>query len=217
MKILCALSFIGIAGAASGGMVDFTYNFDGVPILTEANTLPGPSGLGVEFVNAVLSPDLDSFGDPIPGTTRWRPDITAPAVTVDDPSRYGRGAAPSPSNALEALFQPVLIIFDVPFNVDSFSTTLDNDTFGANGFLPGFADIAVQFFAWGTARVGNVPVDQTTAGFQVSAGSIANVGAILLPAGAFYDDLRLTGTVVPTPGPAALFSLGLLAMARRRR
>lgn len=206
-------------GAATAQTVTHEFTFDGVPIMTPASSLAQPDGLGLGFFGAVFAPDENEFGEPIPGTERWRIDADAPAVVVDDPSRFGRGQAPSPTNALEALFQPVLLTFEVPFNLGAggFSTVLDNDPFGDNGFLPGFEGIAVHFFDADFGLIERLPVDQTEPGFEVLAGGYANVGSILLPAGAFYDNLRISGTPVPGAGAGALLGLAGAVAARRRK
>lgn len=145
------------------------------------------------FDNAAWLPSLDSRGNPLPGTERWRVDPSAPAVTVDDPASYGRGPAPSPDLALEALFQPVLLSFPESLEVHRFTVTLDLDEFGVNGFLQGHEVIAVQFLGYDGGLLTALPVDQTTPGFLAVLGNdLANVSQVLLPAGAFYDNLSLS-------------------------
>ncbi len=216
--LICAAGLC--ASQALAQVVNHEFTFDGVPAGTAVNSLSQPPTLRLTFDNAHFAPRLNSQGFPIPGTERWRPDLNAPAVIVDDPSLFGRGQAPSPSNALEALFQPVLLTFRIPLDIDAngFRTVLDNDTFGFNGFLPGFENIAVHFFDPTATLIDRVQVDQTTPGFEVLTGSHANVKWILLPAGAFYDNLRIAGTVIPTPSAAGLIALaGLFALGRHRR
>lgn len=162
--------------------------FDSVPSGTAAAVLAPPA---LRFEPAVLDYDYDADGDPIPGTLRWRADASAPAVVVENPELYGRGQAPSPDNALNALWQPVLVLFPQPFDLTTFSVTLDNDSFGLNGTLPGFSDVAIQFLDVNGAVLASIPVDQTQPGFRAEAGPVGAVDSILLPAGAFYDDLRL--------------------------
>jgi hypothetical protein len=214
MRSLMALSIAALATGASAGVVSHTFNFDDLTPGANANDTFQPSGLGVSFFYGVFSPDEDEFGDPIPGSERWRIDTEAPDVIVDNPATYGRGPAPSGLLALEALFQPVLITFDNPTGVLNFSATLDNDTFGFNGFLPGLEDISLQFYRNDGSLIQRFAIDQTTPGFMVEASGLSDVSFALLAGGAFYDDISIT---IPTPGVAGLFSVAGLAAFRRRR
>jgi hypothetical protein len=202
-----------LAGSASASIVH-TFTWDEQATGSLANSFAQPPGLGVTFSFAALLPETDEFGDVIPGSERWRQDLTAPPVIVDNPQNFGRGNAPSPVNALEALFQPVLISFAAPFTLDpaGFSAVLDNDVFGANGFLPGNADIAVQFLDAGANPLLITPVDQTTPGYVVSGGGLT-VSSILLPAGAFYDNVFISG--IPEPTSVLLMLAGGLLVRRR--
>ena len=109
------------------GSLSFNFNFDGVASGSQANSAIGSATGMVSFVNAVYAPLLDGFGDPIPGSERWMPDPdpATPAVVVEDPST-SYGPAPSVANALNALWQPVLMQFANPVWLDMFSVTLDN-------------------------------------------------------------------------------------------
>ena len=158
----------------------------------------------------------DSLGAPIPGTQSWRPDSNAAAVLVENPDLYGRGLAPSPDNALNALWQPVLLSFHQPVDLTQFAVTLDNDPFGLNGTLPGFADVAIQFLDAQGAVLASLPVDQTQPGFRAETGSVPGVDSILLPAGAFYDNLTLAP--IPETGAWPLVAgLGVLGLALWQR
>lgn len=180
----------------------FTMNFDSQADGTNAN-LFAPVGLSIVY--GVYEPDLDIEGDPIPGSESWREDITAPAVLVQEPqSFYGRGLAPSIPNALDAVFQPVLLLFDTPFDLTSFSITLDNDTFGTNE--------SVLFYDNANTLVHSAPVDQTVAGVQVNVGAIGSVSKVVLPSGALYDNV----SAVPEPSSALLLLSGLAAGLMRR-
>lgn len=214
--ILLLAALLSTAGVAAAG-ISYEFTFDDVATGTAANALPQPPALGVSFYNAEYTPDLDPQGDPIPGTEKWRIDNSAPTVIVDNPNNYGRGDAPSPLNALEALFQPVLVLFPAPFDIDpaGLSMVLDLDTFGTNGLLPGNEQIAVQFLNAASSLISSVRVDQTTPGYVVNAGPVTDVSAMLLPAGAFYDNLSISG--VPEPTSLALLAIGAAAASRRRR
>ncbi|MBL9135032.1 MAG: hypothetical protein JNK85_04150 [Verrucomicrobiales bacterium] len=205
MRTLCCLAGIAVLAAAPithSQEVDLILNFDGLAAGTEANAaLPA----GYQVRSAVYDFAYDAFGEPITGTQRWRPDPSGAPVLVDNPELYGRAAAPSPSNAMEALFQPVLLTFEVTSQLVRFAVTLDLDSFGDNGTLPGYEDIAVQLLGKDGVPIETIPVDQTTPGFFIEVlGPLAGVREIVFPAGAFYDDLQIrlipddpSGSVIP--------------------
>ncbi len=221
MRRLMAIAALAAAAcmalpAAPSAAISYEFKFDEVPAGTAANTLSQPPGLGVSFFNAEFVPEVDSEGDVIPGSEHWTIDPLAPPVLVEDPNNFFYGNAPSPLNALEAVFQPVLVQFDIPFNFDpaGFRTVLDLTPFGLNGTLPGFEDVAVKCYGTGGDLLGTIPVDQTTPGLG---GGLQAVQFALLPSGAFYDNLLISGE--PVPEPASLVVLACLAMAllpRRR-
>jgi len=185
--------------------------FDSVASGTAANDLV--AGQGLRFDLAIYAPDVDEFGDEIPGTEQYRPDPEAvDAVRVGDPQFYGYGAAPSPVNALDALWQGVLITFDTPQDLTAFSVTLDDSTFGYLGTF----DIVFQD-ASGTALF-SLPTQQSVPLYVASlAGGLSGVSSIFLPSGAFYDDLEIAP--VPEPGTLILLAAGIasLAVTTRRR
>ncbi len=200
--------------------VALEFDFDSLATGSPANAaLP----IGLSLDNAFYDYEYDGFGDPIGGTLRWRRDPTAPAVLADDPSLFGRGPAPSPNNALEALYQPVLLSLGGLTDALMFRTTLDLDSFGENGLLPGFEDVAIQFLGFDGSPVLSLLIDQTTPGFLATAGPLNGIAGILFPAGAFYDDIEAgfdprppVAAIIPEPGTwmaAGLFS-AVLASSR---
>jgi hypothetical protein len=148
----------------------------------------------------MFTPDLDPNGEPIPGSERWRIDPTASMVTADNPQILNSGFAPSAPNALNAVFQPALMLFNTPFNIQSFSLVLDNDTFGSSG-------LAILFFGVNDILLRSLAIDQTQPGFIASTGAIAGVSKIVLPGGAFYDSFNVTGAPIPEPSTYALIAL----------
>jgi MYXO-CTERM domain-containing protein len=192
----------------------FSFTFDGAPTGSPANTfITG----GIRFDPAVFSPEIDGFGDPIPGSDRWRVDQDLVnqgiGLTVEDPLALGYGIAPSAPNMLDARFQPTLVSFGRPLDVTDFSVVLDNSALGDLGLSE------ILFLADDGAVVAALGIDQTVPGLIASQGGpLFNVSSILLPAGALYDDLTINAVPEPT-APAALAALGLAAAAwwRRRR
>jgi hypothetical protein len=185
--------------------IEVTLDFDSVASGRAANSA---TSVGITFEPATFVALLDSDGIPRAGTEAWRVDPAAGPVTVENPERFGRGPAPSPGNAMEALFQPVLVQFDSPQLIRHFSVTLDNDPFGERGLGIGFYDGANRLIA-------SLEVNQTIPGYRaVAAFDLAGVDHVVLPAGAFYDDLRVSA--VPEPGVWALGILGLTCLGVRR-
>jgi hypothetical protein len=205
---------LGAGLALAPGLHAALFNFDSLPAGSLANDF---STSALRFAPAVFAPDRDADDLEIPGTEKWRPDPAAPPVIVDNPLAYGRGPAPSPDNALDALLQPVLLKLAAPVEIAAFSATLDNDDLGMNGFDPAFADVAVHFLGADGRVLLQLPVNQTQPGFRVILDApLADVNCVLLPAGAFYDDLVL----MPIPETSSwpmMMGLGALGLALWRR
>jgi MYXO-CTERM domain-containing protein len=189
-----------------------TFDFDGA---TPASTTGTPLPALVILQNAYWETD-DEFGEalPVPGFRGY-----ADAVVVGDPSAAGYGAAIS-GNALDGTNGPVMFTFSSALNLSSFGVTLDHSTFGnipSSGGNPAFAT-NILFYDAADALIGYIAVDQTVAGFAVSdASTYQNISKVILPSGAFYDNVSFSAQAVPEPTAAALAGLGMLALLRRRR
>lgn len=205
--IVAAASLYAVSARAA------VFNFDSIPTGGFANDA---SVGGVTFEPAVFGPVLDANGDAIPGTERWRVDTAGDPILVVDPVvAYGRPPAPSPSNALDGLLQPTLVMFSSPTDLSSFRVTLDNDEIGQ----PIGAGLKVEFLDVNGVLLGAAAVDQTIPGFLVAAGPIFGVKSALLPAGALYDNLAINEAgLVPEPGgTAAVVGLALAVFCLCRR
>lgn len=181
--------------------------FDGVASGASANS----AALGgITFAYAQLMPAYDANGDEIPGSETWRVDANASDVLADDPTNRGFTTAPSSPNALDAVDQPVLMLFAALQSFGNFlldAITFDNATFG------GAPNASVLFLDANHAILGQLPLVQTGQGFTGTAGAYTDVQAILLPSGAFYDNLNL----VPAPATLWLVLTGLAGLARRKK
>ena len=200
-----ALLLAGLAVAVPTRATTFT--FDGVASGNSANSL---SQAGITFQAGTLLPDTNAEGLDVPGTEKWRVDFSSPAVTVDNPALYGRGVVAGGGNALNALFQPVMVLYPGTSGFTRFSATLDNDKFGDAGLAVGFYDSKDRLIA-------SLPVDQTVPGYVIESGPLDGVSKVVLPAGAFYDNVSVTS--VPEPSTWALAGVGLAALlwqARRK-
>jgi hypothetical protein len=212
LNILLGSTVLAAGWPAMAQVTDVIFTFDTQPSGSAASLFHTAD---ISFHNAMFAPETDEFGDPIPGSERWIIDTENDGffpVLVQNPLEFDRGAAPSGINALNALDQPALIQFASPVDIFSFSVTLDNDSFGLVWNLD---------FVNGSTLIHSIEIDQSVPGLLVTANSLIGVSAIVLPSGAFYDDLTISyAPAVPEPSTWALFigATGLaVAMIRRRR
>lgn len=139
----------------------------------------------------------DEFGDPLPVAV-WTP--IEPAQ-IGNPADAGYGTAISGAGALNAEFDQILFTFESPVFLREFSTILDDSSFGTLG------ESRIQFFDAADGLLAEIVIDQTQARLlaQLEGAPVGGVKKILLPAGAYYDDVTLN---VPESGPG----LGLLGL-----
>lgn len=189
-----------------------TFGFED-PDLTVASGTALP--VSVTIQNAYYE-TVDENGDDllVPG---FRADV---GVTIAiDPSTVGSGPAIS-GKALDGTGSPILFTFASAVNLSNFGVFLDNDSFGTTpttGGNPAFGT-NILFYDAADTLIGFIGVDQLTPGFVVADGNtFNNVSKIILPSGAFYDNVSFTANAVPEPTSAALACLGALAMFKRRR
>jgi hypothetical protein len=191
-----------------------TINFDNVAAGASANSAL-PLNAGFAFYNAVFTPDVDAYGDAIIGSEKWRIDTdpSTPAVDVVNTVAQGYGAAPSGTNALNGLWQPVLVHFDHATDLNGFSVTLDNSAYG------NLSPSQLLFLDAGGNTLAQIILDQTQPGAIGALNStLFGVQDIVLASGALYDNVTVSS--VPLPAAAWLmFSAlgGLGTIARRKR
>lgn len=195
-KKVALSAIVGAAMAQGASAATLTLNFDNAASGSDVN-LSVPAA--IRFYNAALLPDQDEWGDDIPGSEKWQidPSVSDPVVVLN-PSTVDYGSAPSGTNALDARWSPLLMHFDSAIELTGFSVTLDNSTFGTIGMQE------LVFLGANKSVLGILGLDQTQPGYVGSwTGTLAGVQEILLPSGAFYDNLTITSTS-PVPVPAAL-------------
>lgn len=192
-----------------------TFDFDGAtPVTTSGTAL----STGVTVANAYWETE-DENGDPLL-TPGFRADSVSPTVSLGDPSAFGYGSAIS-GNALDATNGPVMFTFASALNLSNFGVMLDNSGFGnipITGGDPAFGT-NILFYDSGDNLVGYIALDQTVSGFTVTndPGNFMNVTKVIMPSGAFYDNVSFTAQSIPEPTVAGLACLGAFAMFKRRR
>ena len=211
--LACLAALFAVAGSASA--VTFTTNFD---TATDGTLVSTFNTSDLSFHNGVLRPIQDGDGIDIPGSEQWQIDATSDIdfpVIVSNPLNLGYGSAPSGTLALNVIDQSVIIRFASDVDIQSFSVTLDNSTFGYN--------TSIDFVNGANVALSQV-IDQATAGLVVNIGAVSGVRSIVLPATAFYDNLSIsytTSSAIPEPSSyaalAGLAGLGLAVVRRRRK
>ncbi len=214
-SILRSSLLLGLITTSVAEAQSYVINFDSLRSGNEAN-LAAPSG--VRFSEGTFSPNLDSNGDAILNSNRWRTADLAQSILVSNPADYGRGLAPSGALALDSVFQPTLLRFSSPQNLQTFSITLDRDPLGESVSTINFYSVGID----SNSLLGSISVNQTIPGFIGSLSSpLKGVDMIVLPSGALYDNISFSGSAVPEPAESALAALGLCswglwAFVRRR-
>ncbi len=193
------------ASAQASSLLNFSFTSDATPVVT------GSPLFGTLSVDYTYIETVDGNGDPL-ATPSFRPDLTAGAIVVGDPSARSYGA-PIAGNALDAVDQAVLFSFTTPQDISSFGVTLDNSTLGT------LFGTNVEFYSAADLLLGSLAVNQNTPGFTLNNTSLlfSGVSKIVVPAGAFYDNLSFTASAAPEPGRVSLLGLGLAAAVLRRR
>lgn len=193
------------------------YSFDVAPSLGNAGLANSYAADGTTFAFAVFAPLVDNLGSDIPGTDRWQIDTGAGAVTVEKPADYGRSA--TSETALNALFQPVFVLFPPSATVTGFSGKLEKSPIAGNANPVQ----SILFFNSQDQQIGSLAVDLSVSSGTFNITGLSGVTKALLPAGKFYQQVGFTGTqtVVPEIDARSLVAggllLGVMALRRQRR
>lgn len=182
------------------------YSFDVAPSLGNAGLANSYASDGTTFAFAVFAPLVDNLGSDIAGTDRWQIDTGAGAVTVEKPSAYGRSA--TSETALNALFQPVFVLFPPTTSVTGFSGRLEKSTIAGNANPVQ----SILFFNSQDQQIGSLSVDLSVASGTFNITGLSGVTKALLPAGKFYQQVGFTGSsqAVPEIDARSLVAGGLL-------
>lgn len=221
LRGIVSASILGLSLYSASALADYNFNFDGVASGTSANNSVVNPNAGVTFLSGFVTADLDadgyeildSYGQNVPGFTHWET-YSDSDIRVRDPQFYSRGIAPSGTNALDAVFDQVLIKFDTAQNLTSFSAQLDNSQYGMMNASFIFLDALGK-------TLSSVGFDSyANPGAIISAGAVNNVRGIVLSSGKLYDNISIN-TVAPVPEPETyallLAGLGLVGSVSRRR
>lgn len=196
-----------LALAAGTGHAATVFNFNtGTATTTTGDAFPTSVSIAYAYLET-----QDEFGDPLT-TPVWTPDTSAPSpVTLGNPSTAGYGPAID-GLALDAVLSPVMFSFGSAVNLNSFGVTLDNSSLGTP------FGTEVGFYDAGDVLLYSLLVDQTVSGFSVNQSlSLSGVSKVVLPSGAFYDNLSFGATAVPEPSRATFLGLTAACMVFRRR
>lgn len=201
MKNILTGIFASAVMAATGHAA--LYSFDSNATVASSS---GPSlGSSVQIGYGMTEEILDEFGSDT-GRVRWVFDSSSPDSITDNPASYGYGSAGSSLNAFN---QTVMLQFTDIFNLSTFAIFMDESPFGATS--------QVEFYDADDNLITTLDAFGLTPGYQITGSNINGVSKIVLPAGAFYDNMTLTGSAVPEPGSASLAVVAALALASRRR
>lgn len=217
MKLTLKRYLLALAGAASLAVAApaaaVFINFDNVTPGSTANASLAAAGIDwISFASGQYVPSYDGFGDPIPGSQHWAVDPTVGPIVTGNPADSNWGPAPSGINALDARLDQVLLSFTSAQNLSAFSVTLDNSTLGD---LP---PSNLLFLNAAGLTIAQLAFNQTVPGAVVSySGLVSGVDSILLPAGAFYDNISVTPVPEPTSFAFMLAGLALMGVSAGKR
>lgn len=166
----------------------------------------GPAlGSTVQIGFGIAEDLLDELGSDT-GRDSWVFDLAPIDPITADPTSEGYSPAGSFLNAFN---QSVLIRFGTEFNFTSFSIVMDGSTFGSTS--------SVEFYNVNDELITTLDAFGLVANYEVTGSNINNVSKVVLPAGAFFDNMTVTGSAVPEPSAVTLLGLASLGLAARRR
>jgi hypothetical protein len=170
------------------------------------NAYTGPAlGSSIQIGFGVQEDILDGFGSDT-GGDRWVFELAPIDPITADPTSQGYSPGGSFLNAFN---QTALISFGTDFNITSFSIVMDGSTFGVTS--------SVEFYNSNDDLITSLDAFGLVANYMVTGSNISGVSKIVLPAGAFFDNMTLSGSAVPEPSAVMLLGLASLGFVARRR
>ncbi len=199
-RLAVAVCVVVLSQTRAQAQSNFTLNFDDPAITPSVTVLDN-------FYLASAKTTLENYRYIDPND----PSLSDPYTPAIAASGVGVGG----SNALDASLVGVSVNLDpfvFPTGADTFSFTPDTDPFGD-------PMAQVQFFGRNGSLLGTLPFDQTLTTGGTLASPFSGVQRVLLPGGAFYDNIRFSGTAVPEPGTLALLigAASVCGMTLRRK
>lgn len=189
------------ATMATGHAALYSFDSNGT-----VNNSSGPAlGSSVQIGFGVTEDILDEFGSET-GRVRWVFDSAPLDPITADPASEGYGPSGSSLNAFN---QTVLISFSTAFNLTTFSIFMDASAFGSTS--------GVEFYDVNDELIATLDAFGLIPNYEVTGSNISGVSKIVLPGGAFFDNMTLAGSAVPEPGSVTLAGLAALALISRRR
>ena len=173
---------------------------------TTVNIYTGPVlGSSIQIGFGVQEDILDAFGSST-GRNRWVFDAAPIDPITADPTSQGYSPGGSFLNAFN---QTALVSFGPAFNLMSFSIFMDGSTFGSTS--------SVEFYNANDDLITSLDALGLVANYEVTGSNISGVSKIVLPVGAFFDNMTLSGSAVPEPSAVMLLGLASLSFVAHRR
>lgn len=202
-----AVAHLGVATLSAATL----FTFDASSLTTTTGDLL-PTTVAINYAYLV---DKDANGDPL-AVPYFDVDPTAPLVTASSPLLAGYGPDID-GDALDGVLSPIMFTFAHPLDITGFRAMLDDSTYGT----PAGFGTAIEFYTSFGALIGSIGIDQATASFEaIGAGPFNGVSKMVLPSGAFYDNVEFNGvSSIPEPGSlvavGCFLSAGLFLRSRR--
>lgn len=180
------------------------FTFDSNATVNAAQgTLGTDVSIGFGMLSEVYDSEFNLIGE------EWT-FVTSPIDAITEtPSNAGYGSSTT-NHALFGINEPILIVLADAFNISSFSVFLDDSTLGNLFATP------IEFYDASGALITSIDTFQNIANYEAIGSNINGVKSIVLPSGAMYDNLTITGSAVPEPASALLGGLGVLGLLVRR-